>query len=43
MTKKPGPEAATSLLRHPFIIVLAVIVIAYAGYLFGVKLYALTH
>jgi hypothetical protein len=36
---KPQP----SLLAHPFVVILAIIVIAYGGYLFGVKMHELLH
>jgi hypothetical protein len=43
MSKEMNSKPRPSLLSHPFIIILAGIVITYGGYLFGVKLYELLH
>ena len=40
MEKKTNPMA---LIRHPFVIVLASLVIAYAGYLFGQWLHGIVN
>jgi hypothetical protein len=38
--KESDPQ---SLLRHPFVVILGGIIIAYGGCLFGVRLYELLH
>lgn len=43
MQKETNEKQPQSFLKHPFVIVLGIIVIFYGGYLFGQRLYELWH
>ena len=43
MTKETNSTPVSFSFKHPFFVILGAIVIAYSGYLFGVKMYELFH